>query len=226
MERLITTPYLPQRDTWPEEGRHILAQYDEESVVVYQAFKPTIGHFAATHGYFGGGFRQDRTSWVKPNFLWMMYRSEWGRAPQQEVVLAVFLKRAAFDWLLSQAVHSKYEPDLYASDTAWYAQLRRSPVVLQWDPDHAPTGQRLTRRAVQLGLRGEALASYAREWVIAIEDVSSFVAEQHAHVQAHNFAQLQVPRESVYPVADPVVAERLQLAQWPTTESRDLNGRP
>jgi hypothetical protein len=62
---------------------------------------------------------------------WMMYRSHWGTAPQQEIVLAVFLKRDAFDWLLAQAVHSHYHPDLYSSDTAWYAQLRRSPVVLQ-----------------------------------------------------------------------------------------------
>src|SRR4051794_35641448 len=105
MQRLITTPYLTQRDTWPSEGRHILAHYNDQYVVVYQAFKPTIGQLAATHGFFGGGFRLDRTSWVKTNFLWMMYRSQWGTAPQQTTVLAVFLQREGFDWMLSQAVH-------------------------------------------------------------------------------------------------------------------------
>lgn len=213
MAQLITVSYLALRETWPDEGRHILAHYDEQSVVVYQAFKPTIGGFAAAHGFFGGGFRQDRTSWVKTNFLWMMYRSQWGTAPQQDVVLAVFLKRAAFDWLLSQAVHSRYHAQLYPSDAAWYAQLHRSPVVLQWDPDHTPTGQRLARNAIQLGLRGEALASYAREWIVAIEDISEFVAQQRLYVQAKAFEQLQVPREAVYPVADSAVASRLLLAQ-------------
>lgn len=213
MGRLITTSYLTQRENWPDEGRHILAHYDEHSVVVYQAFKPTIGRFAAEHGFFGGGFRQDRTSWVKTNFLWMMYRSQWGTARQQEIVLAVFLKREAFDWLLSQVVHSHYYEHLYPGEAAWDAQLRRSPVVLQWDPDHEPGGHRLPRRAIQLGLRGEALARYAREWIVAIEDVSDFVAQQRALVQAKKFEQLQVPCETVYPVADLAVAARLLLAQ-------------
>lgn len=218
MQRLITTSYLTQRERWPEEGRHILAHYDKQSIVVYQAFKPTIGNFAATHGFFGGGFRLDRTSWIKTNFLWMMYRSQWGTAPQQEVVLAVFLKREAFDWMLSQAVHSQYYASLYASDTSWYAQLRRSPVILQWDPDHTPGGQRLARSAIQLGLRGEALTRYAQEWIVAIEDISNFVAQQRVHVQAKDFAQLQVPYETVYSVDNPEIAARLLLTQ-DTSES-------
>ena len=54
---LITEPYLAQQARWPRSGRHILAQFDADSVVVYQAYNPAIGHFAARHGYFGGGFR-------------------------------------------------------------------------------------------------------------------------------------------------------------------------
>ena len=60
---LITEPYLAQKDRWPESGRHILAQFDAESVVVYQAYNQAIGHFAARNGYFGGGFRD----WHKIN---------------------------------------------------------------------------------------------------------------------------------------------------------------
>ena len=52
---------------------------------------------------------------------------------------------------------------------------------LQWDPDHDPSGAKVERRAIQLGLRGEALARYAREWLVQVQDVSAFVAEQHAH---------------------------------------------
>ena len=71
---LQTTPYVVQQATWPAEGRHILAQYDGQSVIVYQAYRPSIGNFAAQHGYFGGEFSFTRMSWIKPNFLWMMYR--------------------------------------------------------------------------------------------------------------------------------------------------------
>ena len=45
--------YEAQEARWPRSGRHVLAQYDEESVVVYQAYRPSIGRFAAEHGYFG-----------------------------------------------------------------------------------------------------------------------------------------------------------------------------
>ena len=55
-------------------------------------------------------------SWIKPNFLWMMYRSGWGQKEGQEVVLAVKIKRAAFDTILAHAVRSKHNPDLYPTE--------------------------------------------------------------------------------------------------------------
>lgn len=66
---LITEAYLTQLARWPKSGQHILAQYDDSSVVVYQAYRPSIGHFAAQHGYFGGGFSFSRMSWIKPGFF-------------------------------------------------------------------------------------------------------------------------------------------------------------
>src|SRR4051795_8107921 len=101
---MITEPYLAQLRRWPATGRHILAQYDDRSVVVYQAYRPEIGRFAARHGYFGGEFSLDRMSWIKPNFLWMMYRSGWGTKGGQEVTLAVRLRRDAFEEILRLTV--------------------------------------------------------------------------------------------------------------------------
>ena len=70
---LKTKPYCEQVREWPESGRHILAQFDDETIIVYQAYRPQIGRFASEHGYFGGEFSYSRMSWIKPNFLWMMY---------------------------------------------------------------------------------------------------------------------------------------------------------
>ncbi|HUQ03937.1 MAG TPA: DUF4291 domain-containing protein [Kofleriaceae bacterium] len=180
---LTMEPYLAQRARWPRDGRHVMAQYDAERVVVYQAYRPAIGHFAAAHGYFGGEFSLGRMSWVKPNFLWMMFRSGWGTKEGQEVVLAVWLRRAAFDAVLEAAV-THGETD----------------VRLQWDPDHGPSGAPVERRAVQLGLRGETLRRYAKEWVLRIEDVTSMCHEQHARWKDGGDAALAVPREEPYPV--------------------------
>ena len=101
--RLATAPYREQSRLWPAAGRHILAQFDEKTIIVYQAYSPAIGQFAAANGFFGGEFSYARMSWVKPNFLWMMYRSDWGRALGQEVVLAVRLRRVFFEGLLARA---------------------------------------------------------------------------------------------------------------------------
>ncbi len=44
--RFITTSYTAQISKLPEIGRYIVAQFDEEGVVVYQADRPAISKFA------------------------------------------------------------------------------------------------------------------------------------------------------------------------------------
>lgn len=180
-------------------------------MVVYQAYRPAIANFAVENGYFGGEFKCDRMSWIKPNFLWMMYRSGWGTKPGQEVTLAIRLKRSAFNKILANAVHSRFLPDVYGSKTEWQEAVKNSPVRLQWDPDRDPVGSRLERRAIQLGLRGEFLQQYATDWLLSLEDISTFVQQQRQN-RNDGWKQLQTPRESVYPVNDPEVAKRLQLS--------------
>jgi hypothetical protein len=209
---LRTEPYLTQLARWPASGRHILAHFDADTVVVYQAYRPAIGQFAAEHGRFGGEFRLDRMSWIKPNFLWMMYRSGWGTKEDQEVTLAVWLKRSAFDAILAAAVHSTFVPEVYADHAAWQKAVSSSDVRLQWDPDHDPSGKPVERRAIQLGLRGDALARYAGEWIVRIEDISPFVAQQRPYANRAASERLLVPSDEVYPVADTDVVRRLGIS--------------
>lgn len=199
---LILESYQAQLEHWPSAGRHILAHYDEESVVVYQAFKPATVADAVRRGRFGEGFSLDRMSWVKPNFLWMMYRSGWATKEGQEGVVAVWLPRSAFDELLRSAVPSSFHPACFSSREEWARAVRASSVRLQWDPDHHPSGAPQERRAIQLGLRGETLRTYAREWILHIEDVTPLVVEQRAHVAQRAWDELVLPRERVYRPGD------------------------
>ena len=202
-----TKLYTMQNALWPQSGRHILAQYDAETVVVYQAYCPQIGRFAAEHGWFGGPFSLSRMSWIKPNFLWMMFRCGWATKENQEVVLAISLRREAFEQILAKAVPSTFAPHLYASEAEWKQALAQSDVRLQWDPDHAPDGSKVERRALQLGLRGESLARYAREWIVGIEDVTAFVTEQRLHALAGDWGKLVLPKEEVYLVPGALTAQ-------------------
>ena len=113
MSRLHVEPYASQTERLPRSGRHILAQFDDDAIVVYQAFRPAIGHWAAEHGRFGGEFSFARMSWIKTSFLWMMYRSGWATKPGQEVVLAVWLRRVGFEAILAEAVPSTFDPAYY-----------------------------------------------------------------------------------------------------------------
>lgn len=141
-----------------------------------------------------------------------MYRSGWGTKEGQETILAVWLKRSAFDTLLEQAVHSTYMAEVYSSEVAWKDALARSEIRLQWDPDHDPSGAKVKRRAIQLGLRGGVLTRYAYEWTIEIEDITKFVRQQRLYVQSHAYNQLVLPKETVYAVTNENIIRRLGLA--------------
>jgi hypothetical protein len=210
---LVTEPYSEQVKLWPNEGRHILAQYEDSTIIVYQAYRPSIGLYAAKHGTFGGDFSYSRMSWIKPNFLWMMFRSGWGSKESQEITLALRLSRAFFDSLLAQAVPSSWDRYRFATEEEWSQAVGRSSVRLQWDPDHHPSGAQLERRAIQLGLRGEVLETFGRRELVEVLDVSEFVAEQRERLSSDGFSGLVTPRERVYHSADPAVAARLRLAE-------------
>jgi hypothetical protein len=196
---LPTALYQAQTVLWPQTGEHILAHYDDVSVVVYQAYRPSIGRFAIEHGYLGGpDFSLSRMSWVKPNFLWMMYRSGWGMKEGQEITLGLRVRRAFFDALLEAAVPSSFNASRFPTREAWQSAVSDSEVRLQWDPDHSPSGTPLGRRAVQLGLRGKTLAAFAREELLEVIDLSGFVASQRANARDDGAAALLTPVERVY----------------------------
>jgi len=196
--KLATAPYLLQAEQWPDEGEHILAHHDDTSVVVYQAYRPSIGRYAIAHGHFGGpDYSFARMSWIKPNFLWMMYRCGWGQKDGQEIVLGLRVRRAFFDKLLDAAVPSSFDASQFGSPQSWKDAVATSEVRQQWDPDHAPTGAKLPRRAIQLGLRGELLRAFATTELLEVIDMTDFVAQQRAFAQDDN-PQLLTPIERVY----------------------------
>jgi hypothetical protein len=207
---LVYEPYAEQVKVWPKTGRHILAQFDDHTVVVYQAYNPAIGRYAIEHGRFGGEFSYSRMSWVKPNFLWMMYRSGWGTKENQEVTLGLRVRRAFFDSLLAEAVPSSWDREMFSTREDWSRAVSRSAVRLQWDPDHHPSGAKLERRAIQLGLRGSVLEAFGTRELLEVIDLSSHVEEQRGVLASKGASALLTPRERVYTPAD-AIASRLKL---------------
>ena len=81
--------------------RQIRANHDRESVVVYQAYRKQIAEPAIEQGRFVAPYSWGRMTWIKPSFLWMMARSNWGKKPGQEYVLQLRIRREGFEKALS-----------------------------------------------------------------------------------------------------------------------------
>jgi uncharacterized protein DUF4291 len=208
---LVTEAYVEQAKVWPKAGRHILAQFDDETVIVYQAYREAIGQFAVDHGRIGGEFSYSRMSWIKPNFLWMMYRSGWGTKTDQKITLALRLRRTFFDSILAAAVPSNFDGEQFDTEDEWARAVAGSSVRLQWDPDHHPSGAKLERRAIQLGLRGDVLEAFGMHELVEVIDLSHFVGEQRAALAERGVDALVTPRERIYRPADRGVATQLRL---------------
>ncbi len=93
---------------WPRAGQVILAAQTEKSITVYQAYRPAIADFAVAKQRFGGECSFSGMSWMKPNFLWMMYRSGWAIKEGLERIPAITIAKQNFDKVLSKAVHSSF----------------------------------------------------------------------------------------------------------------------
>jgi hypothetical protein len=210
---LTLRSHAEQSPEWPKSGRHIMAQFDADSIVVYQAYRPAIARYAVVNQRFGGEFSFSRMSWIKPNFLWMMYRSGWSRKEGQEHVLAIRLRRPFFDELLEQAVASTFNTSRFATHDEWQTAVGNSEVRLQWDPDHGPKGNAVERRALQLGLRGKMLRRFGEEDLLSVEDITSLVAAQYALLD-HAFGDLITPHEKVYKPSSRQAIENIGLSKW------------
>ena len=173
-----------------------MANYDDESITVYQAYRPAIADYAVRHQHFGGEFSFTRMSWIKPNFLWMMYRSGWAAKEGQERILEIRLKRSFFDEILLCAVPSSFYPQSFITRDEWQNAIVESDVRLQWDPDDDPSGNSMSRRAIQLGLRGNMLKRFAKDELLYISDVTEFVVAQRENIT--EFDRLITPYEAVY----------------------------
>ena len=95
-----------------QEERKIYALYDNNTIRVYQAYNAEIAEEALKLGTFGSHFSLTRMTWIKPSFLWMMYRCGWAEKENQERVLAIDIKREAFDEIVRKSVLSSYKADL------------------------------------------------------------------------------------------------------------------
>lgn len=199
----------PERPMVPQ--RQIRASFDDDTIVVYQAYRPEIAEPALAAGTFVPPFRLERMTWIKPSFLWMMYRCGWATKPGQERVLAIRIRRSGFEWALEHACLSSASKARVSPDEL-SAYKDRFPVRVQWDPERSLALGRLEHRSIQIGLSGEAVRRYVADWIVDIDDATPLARSIQGLVASgdREQASARLPVERPYPTGG-TWAERLRL---------------
>jgi hypothetical protein len=181
--------------------RQIRGKFDDRTIIVYQAYSAEIAGLAIRAGRLVPPFKRERMTWIKPSFLWMMYRCGWASKPGQEQVLAIQITREGFEWALEHSALSHYHPALHTSHAAWEGSLVH-PVRIQWDPERDLQLNPLPHRSIQIGLSGEAVARYVDEWIVSIIDVTDTARAVWKLVGRGQLSEAKaaLPQESIYPL--------------------------
>ena len=135
----------------------------------------------------------------------MLYRSGYASKHRQEAILKIKLSHSGFLDILRQSVETSYRPGLFESEADWRSALAHSEVRHQWDPDRAITGEKLDRRAIQIGIRGRTVERYVNNWIIGLEEVTRLAKEIQSAVTEGKGQLPEVPVETEYAVDDGLV---------------------
>ncbi|WP_049721649.1 DUF4291 domain-containing protein [Gilvimarinus polysaccharolyticus] len=183
--------------------RQIRAVYDDKTIRVYQAYSDAIADSALEHGTFKSPpFKMERMTWIKPSFLWMMYRSGWGKKDSgQNRILAIDISREGFEWALEHSLLS-HEAKNYTDKEEWLKIKKATPVRIQWDPERDLHLQPLEHRAIQIGLTNEAVPLYVNKWVQNITEVTELAEEAHSLIEKNSLEAVKrlLPIETEYPL--------------------------
>jgi Domain of unknown function (DUF4291) len=189
-------------------SRQIRAVYDATTIRVYQAFRPEIADAAIAAGRFVPPFSRTRMTWIKPSFLWMMYRSGWGTKANQEHVLAIDITRKGFEQALSNAALTAFDPSVYADHAAWKSRIASASVQVQWDPEKTIRLQPLPYRSIQIGIGGEAVPNYVDDWTVSISSCKPLIEAIRSRIDAGQMQEANslLPAERPFPLPPGIAA--------------------
>ena len=193
-----------------EYVKEVFAQYDRQCIRVYQAYNPIIAKEAIALQTFGENFNLNCMTWIKPSFLWMMYRSNWGTKKNQECILALDIYRVKFNELLEKAVLTSPDSTSY-NGLQWEKAFNETTVYCQWDPDRSINGNAIHRAAIQIGLKGSTLRDFLDTGICHIEDLTSLVRKWNEQRKIGKLNSKNLPIEKIYPIEDKAIRKRLNM---------------
>lgn len=190
----------------------IRAAYDREHITIYQAYGASIADTAIKAQKFVEPFSMGRMTWIKPSFLWLMHRSNWGTKSGQERTLAVTITRKGWESALSRAVLTVFDAAAHKSKPEWHDAFMKAEVHVQWDPERNLRGAALDHYSIQVGLSRHVIREFVEDWIVKIEDLTPRVTKMHSLLKAGKAdeAKRHLPTERLYPLPEQI-ARRLLI---------------
>ncbi|KAL7784068.1 hypothetical protein V8C37DRAFT_396462 [Trichoderma ceciliae] len=199
--------------------RQIRASYDNQHIIVYQAYRASIADAAVQAQRLNASpdFRPGRMTWIKPSWCWMMYRSGYSYKDEgQSRILALKMKKEHFLGLLELGVLSTRPSPRARVDkesTNKTAHEKPTDVRIQWDPERSPMLEALPYRSIQIGIPGTLSTRWANEWIDSIEDVTGRARDLNRALEEHPDISIDelvkkglVPEEKPLDVPDDILS--------------------
>ncbi|MDJ1502317.1 DUF4291 domain-containing protein [Xanthocytophaga agilis] len=182
----------------------IRADFDSQSIVVYQAYPEQIALAAIKNQTFEAPFSFTRMTWIKPSFLWLMERSNWAQKSGQEHILAIRISRAGWEKALQEGVLTSPEKRVYSDGQIWRELFEQAKVHIQWDPERSLRGQKLDYSSIQVGISRYLIEEFVREWILEIKDYTPLTRKVHNLCKAGKYEQAKrfLPSEKRYELSD------------------------
>ena len=172
-------------------SRQIRANYDDETITVYQAYPESIAAPAVATQRLttSPSFKRGRMTWIKPSWCWMMYRAGYSHKDAgQARILALKMRHADFISLLRRA-------ELTHGGVGGEGDVR-----VQWDPERGPWLEKRGYRSIQIGIPGGLSGRWAEEWVVGIEDVTDRARELKRAVDEQDVTEGDLASRGLVPV--------------------------
>ncbi len=183
-----------------EHTQEIRANYDNNTITVYQAYGKAIALPALKNNRFEKPFSFNRMTWIKPSYLWLMERSNWGTKSNQEYILGIKIKKTAWEKALSLGVLTHPDKAIYKNGWDWEQQFKKAKIHIQWDPERSLRGKKLNIRSIQVGVSRFLIEEYNEEWIHEIVDLTPLTKKINQLRKQGKYKEVKrlLPKEKIY----------------------------
>jgi len=186
--------------------QEIRANFDKNTIAVYQAYNKQIALPAIKNNRFEKPFSFNRMTWIKPSYLWLMERSNWGLKSNQEYILGIKIYREYWEQALEIGILTHPDKAIYKNGWEWEQAFEKAKVHIQWDPERSLKGAKLNVRSIQVGISRHLIEAYNQSWIHEIIDLTPLTKKIHALCKQGKYtaAKRHLPQERVYPLNDKI----------------------